>query len=673
MNTQKVTGFFTVLSVMFFVMMGGNVYSQAPWSQSTACPGWNNPNNFVAASTDFAYRGYFGTKPNTSSIQYNVMTGTTGIQWNSSIISGNQLLNAGLTGCPSKGISPLPDHDKSFAIMTSTSQSSGHPVNKDPNTADHLSFVPTQFNTNDTTGYINTNLTRSIRIGDDCASSSDYDGTALDYEMYVTSSNALMYIYYAVVVQSPTHGKWCDPVFIVRVMKQNASGIWQQVGDTMAYYISSTPESGQGIAVGSTNGGYGDVVLENDYGTNGWHANNTPNGATANSSSILFKDWTKVALNLSNYLYERVRIEVIISDCCYSYHMGYAYVAGECRPMQISCMAGDSTLELNAPVEMMNYDWAVSEYGVAEPFVSLMPGQNNSYFTFRPVSDSADRHYEVKRSDFHVDFRPHAPGGQDSVAVDSMGNSQTFRCTMTTALDPDKPYTSDLYINVYRNCYPFWGTTSDSLCGSVTGSGFYCGMDTVVFVAIANEGYFFDRWSDGNRDNPRRVVVPLNLDYNDSSLTNYVALFAPRPYVSLSTPDTAKGNVYGGGYCDVGDTVTISAVANDGYAFDSWNDGNADNPRSVVVTCDTTFTAYFIQTVGIEIVDETERVKIFSDGRRIVVDDVEGEEVTVYNAMGYMVWRKKKGDSGRYTLPKLSAGVYMVKVGDNSTSKVLVF
>ncbi len=40
--------------------------------------------------------------------------------------------------------------------------------------------------------------------------------------------------------------------------------------------------------------------------------------------------------------------------------------------------------------------------------------------------------------------------------------------------------------------------------------------------------------------------------------------------------------------------VTITAVPNDGYCFKQWSDGISDNPRSVELTQDTTFTAEFV-------------------------------------------------------------------------------
>ncbi|MCQ2261438.1 MAG: hypothetical protein MJZ77_08630, partial [Bacteroidales bacterium] len=42
-------------------------------------------------------------------------------------------------------------------------------------------------------------------------------------------------------------------------------------------------------------------------------------------------------------------------------------------------------------------------------------------------------------------------------------------------------------------------------------------------------------------------------------------------------------------------TVTISATAYSGYHFTQWSDGNTQNPRTITVTGNATYTAYFAQ------------------------------------------------------------------------------
>ena len=42
----------------------------------------------------------------------------------------------------------------------------------------------------------------------------------------------------------------------------------------------------------------------------------------------------------------------------------------------------------------------------------------------------------------------------------------------------------------------------------------------------------------------------------------------------------------------------MSAIANEGYEFTAWNDGNTENPRTVSLTSDTAFVAIFTEAVS---------------------------------------------------------------------------
>ena len=106
--------------------------------------------------------------------------------------------------------------------------------------------------------------------------------------------------------------------------------------------------------------------------------------------------------------------------------------------------------------------------------------------------------------------------------------------------------------------------------------------------AKPDEHRHFVRWSDGNTDNPRLVTVT-----KDTTLT---AEFADDPILTLVSSDDSRGYVYGGGPFKSNSSCGISATAEYGYHFTQWSDGNTDNPRTIILTCDTTFTAEFAQT-----------------------------------------------------------------------------
>ena len=53
------------------------------------------------------------------------------------------------------------------------------------------------------------------------------------------------------------------------------------------------------------------------------------------------------------------------------------------------------------------------------------------------------------------------------------------------------------------------------------------------------------------------------------------------------------GTVMGGGTFKEGEQASFAAIAKDGYEFVQWSDGNTDNPRTIIVEKDETFTAQF--------------------------------------------------------------------------------
>lgn len=524
--------------VMAVILMSMGSVANAQWSQRTACPGWNNPTSFSTGSQDFKYTGAGG--PDSPKNAPNVNTCTTqanwsGISWNTSYTAG-QMMTTTTPGCQTfSSLSPLPNHDRIFCIMDTNTQASvsGCPRNRDPNTKGtdgiyHLPFVPNrEFNTYDTTGLIvNTTLSTSIRVGDDCAEGGNTGATALYYHIRPNSENALLMIYYAVVVTAPTHDVDCNPAFLIAVEHQNAAGNWVALSDTLVYAITIASN----------------MPVESSYSINGWHNNNS----TSSYDGVKFKDWTKVVLNLSNHLYENLRVHISISDCCASYHPAWAYIAGECREMDLTpsgCPAGMSTdvTVISAPRGMLRYEWSASEYGKSYPVTRLNQGHEDDYFTFRTLSMpegtphvggqpavgpedtvyiNGNRRdtvrycdYHVRADDFHVLYRPNANKVPHIAAsADSMGNVQVFRCRMTSALDPSKPFKTDLFINV-TNTKPLMQIDTLSMCdGTVRlwNNSFVPGNPTLVVDSTTTWSFFNNEQAFGT---PDTVIVGDSADY----------------------------------------------------------------------------------------------------------------------------------------------------------------
>ncbi|MBO7132760.1 MAG: leucine-rich repeat protein [Bacteroidales bacterium] len=127
-----------------------------------------------------------------------------------------------------------------------------------------------------------------------------------------------------------------------------------------------------------------------------------------------------------------------------------------------------------------------------------------------------------------------------------------------------------------------------------------CVESTATIEAAPNEGYIFAQWNDGNTDNPRNITVTQDVTYTAYFLSAY--------NITVASADETMGSVTGGGSYTEGTQVEISASANEHYHFVQWNDGNTDNPRTITVTGDATYTATFAidqHTITVESADET--------------------------------------------------------------------
>ena len=173
-----------------------------------------------------------------------------------------------------------------------------------------------------------------------------------------------------------------------------------------------------------------------------------------------------------------------------------------------------------------------------------------------------------------------------------------------------------------------------------------CEDNIAQVEAKANAGYKFVRWSDGNTENPRKITVT-----EDMTLT---AEFAIDQY-QVTLKSNGNGSVTGSGTYDYGTKVTIEAIANKGYHFVKWSDGNTENPRTITVTEDIELSATFE-------LDETpvENVQITSANvySRNGILHVEGAETDYYvlDMAGRLVY------SGRDTEVQLPRGVYLVTI-----------
>lgn len=97
----------------------------------------------------------------------------------------------------------------------------------------------------------------------------------------------------------------------------------------------------------------------------------------------------------------------------------------------------------------------------------------------------------------------------------------------------------------------------------------------VTINYTTNHGYYF------NVDDIQLTAEPL-----------------PTYTITVSSESTDMGTVTGGGTFEEGTTITIEATPAPCHEFAHWQDGNTQNPRSVIVTANATYTATFIPIIS---------------------------------------------------------------------------
>jgi hypothetical protein len=179
--------------------------------------------------------------------------------------------------------------------------------------------------------------------------------------------------------------------------------------------------------------------------------------------------------------------------------------------------------------------------------------------------------------------------------MDSYGLTGTFELCLIANYNGSDPDTSNniTCITVTRQQqYTITVLSNNEAYGSVTGGGTYDEGSEVTITATPNQGYRFVSWDDGNTDDIRTITV--------TSDSTFVANFEEeeqRYTITALANNEEYGAVTGGGTYNEGDTVTLMAIPYDGYCYMSWDDGNEDNPRAIIVTSDSTFIAYFSEPI----------------------------------------------------------------------------
>ena len=199
--------------------------------------------------------------------------------------------------------------------------------------------------------------------------------------------------------------------------------------------------------------------------------------------------------------------------------------------------------------------------------------------------------------------------------------------------------------------------------GTVTGGGTYPEGTEVTLAATANTGYIFSHWSDGLTTNPRTITVNANANYTAYFITGGGGTMYT---VNVVSENPLLGSVSGGGTYPAGAVIQISATPSPGARFVSWDDGNTDNPRTVTVTGDITYTAKFeaLQNYTITVVSGNPAMGTVEGGGTFLEGTVINISATPLTGYYFIGWSDGNADNPR-SITVTANETYVAQFGTN--------
>ena len=150
------------------------------------------------------------------------------------------------------------------------------------------------------------------------------EAEGLSYTLLVDPTNALFVYTYACVLEEPGHIAVEQPRFELQVRDQFGNII---------------PCTFYEVAAGNGIPGF------QNFGT------------------VIWQNWQQVGVDLSAYMGQNVTIEARTGDCDLGGHYGYAYLAGQCQPLEIDMdfCTGAPSADLTAPNGFATYQWSTGQ------------------------------------------------------------------------------------------------------------------------------------------------------------------------------------------------------------------------------------------------------------------------------------------------------------------------
>ena len=186
--------------------------------------------------------------------------------------------------------------------------------------------------------------------------------------------------------------------------------------------------------------------------------------------------------------------------------------------------------------------------------------------------------------------------------------------------------------------------------------------DMVTLTATPNTGYAFVSWQDGSTDAMRTVEVTGDATYNAIFTQGGTTMYT----VNVVSENPLLGSVTGGGTFPAGTVIEIGATPSPSARFVSWDDGNTDNPRTVTVTGNITYTAKFeaLQNYTITVVSANPAMGTVEGSGTFMEGTVINISATPLTGYYFIGWSDGNADNPR-SITVTANETYVAQFGTN--------
>jgi hypothetical protein len=203
--------------------------------------------------------------------------------------------------------------------------------------------------------------------------------------------------------------------------------------------------------------------------------------------------------------------------------------------------------------------------------------------------------------------------------------------------------------------------------GIVEGGGNYLEGSICTLKAIPNEGYQLGKWYVNGNIGPSDAVYSFRVTRDVSIEATFQTAEINYYTVNVGVIPAGTGTVDGVGTYPSGTTVTLTAIPNEGFAFDKWNDGNTENPREIVISNDINFFAYF-KTNGVS-ESQDSKLTLYPNPvkENLRIKGIEKEcQGFIYNSLGMLVKTVTVNDEQEIKVNDLASGLYLIRCGSQT-------